>query len=227
MHIITVASRKGGTGKTTTAGAVAQGLANAGNRVALIDLDSQANAASMFLRRVPKEFRVEQWLLGAEPKWSKAEPPKRASFDLLHGVAGDFAMDPEAFKARLLSLDFDFVVFDCPPSESVMVRAAVDNAHTVLATMEPSSWALSGAMAVANGVRRDQRLAFVVTRYGGPQRQLEDACLETLKAFPHEVFTVATSSSVPKIAGSHHGFPQKGKPSLDLHELVEWLGEVA
>lgn len=43
MRIITIASRKGGTGKSTTASAIANGLRIKGRRVLLVDLDSQAN----------------------------------------------------------------------------------------------------------------------------------------------------------------------------------------
>lgn len=226
-HKVACSSRKGGTGKTTTAGGLAQGLASAGHKVALIDLDSQANAASMFLRRVPKEFRVEQWLLGAEPKWSTAEPPGRPSFDLLHGVAGDFAIDGDAFRSLVDGLDYDFVIFDCPPSESDLVRLAVSCSDTVLALLEPGAWALAGAMAVTKLVSKEQRLAFVISRFGVGKRQLEEMCLEALQPFPNEVFTVAASALVPKVSGSHKGFPQKGKPSLDMFDLVQWVGEVA
>ena len=43
MQIITVAARKGGDGKTTTAHSIGAGLALKGYKVLFVDLDSQAN----------------------------------------------------------------------------------------------------------------------------------------------------------------------------------------
>src|SRR5512138_1852205 len=61
--VISVASQKGSTGKTSTSISLGAGLAHKGKRVLLIDIDSQANSSKVLLRHYP-EITKDQTIYG-------------------------------------------------------------------------------------------------------------------------------------------------------------------
>lgn len=222
MHKITISTRKGGVGKTTTAGGLAQGLAAKGRRVALIDLDSQINAASMFVLRVSQEYRLERWLNGEAPVWDVSN-----GVSILYGIGAHEGLDEEALAERVKSLeaDFDYVIFDCPPSAGLEVRSAVAVADTILAVADGGDWAVAGALAVKEARKPHQRLAFVVNRFS-QRKSLDGMAVTVLSRYGVDVFTVTNESKVPNATASHAGFPKSGKAAVDMAELISFVMEV-
>lgn len=122
--LIALISQKGGSGKTTVAMQLAAGLALAGYRVALADLDPQESAS--------------RWAESASP-----ESPFPAQLVRLQGKPKDMAR-----TLKPVANSVDMVVMDCPPSiEHPHTMSALELCDLALVPVVPSPtdlWATRG-----------------------------------------------------------------------------------
>jgi chromosome partitioning protein len=157
---LALANSKGGVGKTTTAVHVATGLARAGHRTLLVDLDPQANATAWLVSQVPPTAttsaealttgRVDTGRLLGVPVEDGA-PPLRllpataalASADLQ--LAGEVAGETLLGRALDgLAGEVDFAILDCPPNLGLTVLSALCAADGVVAPVLPAFLSLAG-----------------------------------------------------------------------------------
>ena len=135
MIKIAVANRKGGVGKTTIAVALGQWLSERG-RTLLIDLDSQANATEQLgLRLQPGVFSwlVREAMISIQRCEALDVIPGDASTERLNLMMGGEA-DMGALDRGLAQVEMSYrwVLMDCPPSMSMVTRAAIYAADYVL-----------------------------------------------------------------------------------------------
>ncbi len=126
MKAIAFANQKGGVGKTTTAVTLADGLARAGRRTLLVDLDPQGHVAFSFgLDKAPGLYRV----VCLEEPLSAAVLHARPNLDILPGDKRTETVKRQVtlsdFREGILSglLDaapYDVVLFDLAPSLDVL-----------------------------------------------------------------------------------------------------------
>ena len=141
MRKIAVALSKGGVGKTTTAVNLAAGLARAGRRVLLIDVDTQGQAAKL-LGCAPAAGLAE--VAGGEVPAEQAVSPARENLDLLAGGRGlatlkrvitrkDFGGEQTIAEA-LAPLDdaYDYAILDTAPGWDALSVNALFYATEVL-----------------------------------------------------------------------------------------------
>jgi chromosome partitioning protein len=136
MLTLTVAGLKGGVAKTTSAVNVAAGLASAGYRVRLLDLDPQASA-TLSLGMAPV----------ADPMASLPASIRgdgNGSLELIAGGRSLANLDDAQASALVAqaSAGSEVLVIDTPPALSPLTRAALRAAQVVLAPLEPTPLAI-------------------------------------------------------------------------------------
>ena len=159
MRTIAIINQKGGVGKTTTAVNLSAALAESGQRVWLVDLDPQAHASlhlgvaftddspSMYDVMVDDVPMVEAchhvdnnlWLSPSHLDLAAAE------MELASEVGREiFLRDALRQALREMHQEFDYIIFDCPPSLGVLTLNALTSATEVFLPLQPHFLALHG-----------------------------------------------------------------------------------
>lgn len=166
---IAVANQKGGVGKTTTAINLSSCLAEAGQRVLLIDFDPQGNATNgVGLERGELEQTVYELMLGECQVEDCLVENVVENLDILPSdvdLAGaeiellDLDQKEYLLKKYLKKIEsrYDYVIIDCPPSLNLLTINALTAADTVLIPIQCEYYALEGLNQVLNTVNLVKR----------------------------------------------------------------------
>ncbi|GAB4371951.1 MAG: sporulation initiation inhibitor protein Soj [Acidobacteriota bacterium] len=165
---IAVANQKGGVGKTTTTVNLGAGLALAGRRTLIVDLDPQANStrALGFERDVDRPS-IYDVLIEGTPLADVVLPTEMENLFLcpseneLTGAEVELAALPRReyrLAERLPQLEgWDFVLLDCPPSLGFLTVNALTAADSVLIPIQCEYLALEGVTQLIETLRRVKR----------------------------------------------------------------------
>lgn len=151
MSTVSLVSMKGGVGKTTLTLGLASAGWHRGDRVLVIDLDTQFNATMGLGSSIkPGVVMPTQWgsqvdvlALGASPS-QPAGPLSRAD-DSLRSPLG------------ALGTCYDTIVIDCPPAMSDWTRQAIAVCDQPLIVTEPGFFTLRGAQRALEAVAAIRR----------------------------------------------------------------------
>lgn len=172
QRIIAILNHKGGVGKTTSVASIGVSLSKLGRRVLLVDLDPQGNLTDSL--SVPKGGRSLYEALREQRNIPQVEIRERlwvcpSSIDLV-------SMDLELatterketrLKGLLSSLDYDYILLDCPPSLGLLTINALSASSEVFVPLTPEALPAKGLGTLLDVIQRTNKSLNPSLRLGG------------------------------------------------------------
>lgn len=175
--IITITNQKGGAGKTTTAAALAAGLALKGYKILSIDLDAQGNLT--YTAGAKMDGATALGVLTGEVKAEEAIQ-HTASGDIIaanKALAGADAFIADTGKEYRLkeALDgvqrqYDYIIIDTPPALGILTINALTACDSVIIPAQADIYSLQGIEQLAETMKP-------VKKYCNPSLSIEGILL--------------------------------------------------
>jgi chromosome partitioning protein len=220
-RIFTVANQKGGVGKTTTAVNLAAGLARAGARVLVIDLDPQGNASTALgVEHRSDTASVYDVIINDEPMINVVQqsPEFEGLFCVpatIHLAGAEIELVSLVAREQRLrgALDafleesehpFHFVFIDCPPSLGLLTINAFVAANEVLIPIQCEYYALEGLSQLLKNIELIEKhlnpalqvSTILLTMYDGRTNLANQVAQDVREHFPKETLETLIPRSV-------------------------------
>ncbi|MGE5115006.1 MAG: ParA family protein [Betaproteobacteria bacterium] len=226
-RIFCIANQKGGVGKTTTTVNLAAGLAQAGQRVLVIDLDPQGNATmGSGVDKRSLTLSVYDVLLESATVAEARQRSPRGGYDVLPanrelaGAEVELVDLPRRERRLRQALEpelgnYDFVLIDCPPSLSLLTLNGLCSAHGVIVPMQCEYFALEGLSDLVNTIKQVHanlnptlRIIGLLRVMYDPRITLQQQVSEQLKShFGDKVFDAVIPRNVRLAEAPSYGVP--------------------
>jgi chromosome partitioning protein len=168
--VYSIASQKGGTGKTSTAVSLAAGLARRGKHVLLVDIDSQANASKVLLpdyqTEIKKEDTIYRTIIDRESLPVRPTPVPGLDLAPSHILLSETDVKltteidhrEERLKRQLDKVKdgYDVVLIDCPPALSWLTLNAFTASDEVVVVISPGYFELDSTVQISRTIKEVQ-----------------------------------------------------------------------
>ena len=195
MRVLTIANQKGGISKTTTTLNIGAGLLREGKKVLLVDLDTQGDLT---------------YNVGAkEQPYSLVDVVENKALlvDVIQHIPNGLDIIPASLdlmelESRVVSFDFsslnyDFILLDCPPNMAGNTVAAIRASDAVLVPATADFYAYKSVRAIAQSlITLDRPLnGIILTRFAG-RMVINKQILKDLKNLATEINTKLYNSII-------------------------------
>ncbi|MDQ3839063.1 MAG: AAA family ATPase [Thermoproteota archaeon] len=164
--IFSIASQKGGVGKTSSSISLSAGIARKGKKVLLIDIDSQANSSKVLLpnyQQLQKQQTIFTTILDRNTlPIHKSQIPNLdivpshillSNTDVELTTAIDHREERLKRELDLIKHNYDFVFIDCPPTLSWLTINAMTASDKVIVVVSPGYFELDSIVQISKTIK--------------------------------------------------------------------------
>lgn len=226
MKKIAISNQKGGVGKTTTTINLAASLGLLDKKVLMIDMDPQGNTTTgLGVDKGEIDRCVYDVLLGKQSLKDVIYKTEFKNISLvpakihLSGIDIELSQIPGReliIKKALQEVEneYDYIIFDCPPSLGLLTLNALAAAKTVMVPIQAEYYALEGVSQLLNTIRLAQRhlnrnlkiegIILTMTVNTNLSREVEE---EVRNLFKDKVYKTTIARGVRLSEAPSHGLP--------------------
>ncbi len=229
-RVLALANQKGGVGKTTTAINLGTALAATGERVLLIDLDSQGNASTgLGIDRSNRAVGTYRVLIGEELPTEAARQTYipnlwviPADGDLAGAEIELVGLDHREYRLReaLASVrgadsPYSYILIDCPPSLGLLTLNGLVAADAVLVPLQCEFYALEGISSLVRTIEMVRRAlnptlelqGIVLTMFDRRNNLSEAVAADARSYFGAKVYDTVIPRNIRISEAPSHGKP--------------------
>lgn len=240
---IAVLNQKGGTGKTTTTVNLGVGLAMAGHRVLIIDVDSQGHVGiSLGVEGTRTLYHI---LCEGAPLGSSVVAA-RPNLDILIGnetlasaeiflARQNEGRDKALRKALVDDQDYDFILLDCGPSLSLLNMNALTFADYLIVPVSCDFLSLVGVKQVMKTLKNVNQVLMhpisilgILPTFYDMRNNISDESIKTLRGYFHDkvlppIRVNTRLKEAPRHQQSIFEYAPDSRGAGDYERLVKWV----
>lgn len=241
--VVTIANQKGGTGKSTTAAALAQAADYRGKHCLAIDLDPQGNLSFFLAADTARAGAFE--MLEGKPARETIQPTEwgidtiAASWNLQTISSGRGSARRLKSALEPIAAQYDLIVIDTPPTAGELQYNALMASDNLIIPLQADIVGLQGLYQMADTARQIQQsnpaltiTGYILTRHGG-RSTLARQLTETIKDRAQEMgipFLMAIREAVAireaqTLQRSLYDYAPGSKPAADYLQLLSIVSD--